>query len=118
MSTFKENIVTILDLDYNKTVKDATTVELYNAVSKAAMKSISKDWTWDTDKKKVCYLSAEFLMGRMVYNNLLNLGLLNQLNERFAENGVDFSVFDSPSVSFVSYVFVGLKSSGSKKCSQ
>ena len=94
MSTFKENIVTILDLDYNKTVKDATTVELYNAVSKAAMKSISKDWTWDTDKKKVCYLSAEFLMGRMVYNNLLNLGLLNQLNELFAENGVDFSVFE------------------------
>jgi len=94
MSTFKENIVTILDLDYNKTVKDATTVELYNAVSKAAMKSISKDWSWDTDKKKVCYLSAEFLMGRMIYNNLLNLGLLDQMNELFVENGVDFSVFE------------------------
>jgi len=39
MSTFKENIVTILDLDYNKTIKEASTVELYNAVSKAAMKS-------------------------------------------------------------------------------
>ena len=46
MSTFKENIVTILDLDYNKTIKDATTVELYNAVSKAAMKSISNQWSW------------------------------------------------------------------------
>ena len=33
MSTFKENIVTILDLDYNKTIKEASTVELYNAVS-------------------------------------------------------------------------------------
>ena len=94
MSTFKENIVTILDLDYNKTVKDASTVELYNAVSKAAMKSIANQWTWDTDKKKVCYLSAEFLIGRLVYDNLLNLGLLNQLTELFSENGVDIRVFE------------------------
>ena len=71
MSTFKENIVTILDLDYNKTVKDASTVELYNAVSKAAMKSIANQWTWDTDKKKVCYLSAEFLIGKLLSNNLI-----------------------------------------------
>ena len=94
MSTFKENIVTILDLDYNKDVKSASTVELYNAVSKAAMKTVSNNWSWDTDKKKVCYLSAEFLMGRMVYNNLLNLGLIDQLNELFAENGIDFTVFE------------------------
>jgi hypothetical protein len=44
MSTFKENIVTILDLDYNKTIKEASTVELYNAVSKAAMKSLANQW--------------------------------------------------------------------------
>ena len=50
MSTFKENIVTILDLDYNKTIKEATTVELYNAVSKAAMKSIANQWSWETER--------------------------------------------------------------------
>lgn len=94
MSTFKENIVTILDLDYNKTIKEATTVELYNAVSKAAMKSISNQWSWETDSKKVCYFSAEFLIGRLVYNNLMSLGLMNQLSELFAENGIDIRIFE------------------------
>ena len=94
MSTFKENIVTILDLDYNKTIKEATTVELYNAVSKAAMKSIANQWSWETESKKVCYLSAEFLVGRLVYNNLMNLGLMNQLSELFAENDIDIRIFE------------------------
>mgnify|MGYP002576175281 FL=1 len=94
MSTFKENIVTILDLDYNKTIKEASTVELYNAVSKAAMKSLANQWSWETDSKKVCYFSAEFLIGRLVYNNLMNLGLMNQLADLFAENGIDIRVFE------------------------
>lgn len=94
MSTFKENIVTILDLDYNKTIKEASTVELYNAVSKAAMKSIANQWSWETDRKKVCYLSAEFLVGRLIYNNLLSLGLMNQLTELFSENGIDIGIFE------------------------
>ena len=94
MSTFKENIVTILDLDYNMTIKEASTVELYNAVSKAAMKSLAIQWSWETDSKKVCYFSAEFLIGRLVYNNLMNLGLMNQLDDLFAENGIDIRVFE------------------------
>ena len=60
-NTFKANVGTILDFNYGKTYKDASTVELYNAVSKAAVKTIGKDQGLEANGKKVCYFSAEFL---------------------------------------------------------
>ncbi len=94
MNNFKTDVNQILDLDYGKTVKTATTIELYNAVSKAAMKTVGKDWGLDSKDKKVCYLSAEFLIGRLIYSNLLNLGLLNQFSELVSENNIDIRVFE------------------------
>lgn len=94
---FKQNVEEILRLDYGKEVKTADTIELYNAVSKAAMVFIGRDFgqkAKTAEGKKACYLSAEFLIGRMVYNNLLNLGLFNQFSELMSENGVDIRVFE------------------------
>ncbi len=93
-SNFKSNVTTILELDYGKTMKDATTVELYHAVSKAAMRSLSKDWSLEANQKKVCYLSAEFLIGRLVYNNLYNMGLFSQFAELMSENNLDIRMFE------------------------
>ncbi len=96
-NNFKQNVEQILCLDYDREVKTASTIELYNAVSKAAMISIGRDFNEKaktTPGKKACYLSAEFLIGRMVYNNLLNLGLFNQFTELMTENGVDIRVFE------------------------
>ncbi|MDF2609201.1 MAG: GlyP [Lachnospiraceae bacterium] len=93
-NNFRTNIETILDLDYGKTIKDATTVELYNAVSKAAMKTLGRDWSLDAAEKKVCYLSAEFLIGRLIYSNLLNMGLLNQFVELMSEHNLDIRIFE------------------------
>jgi starch phosphorylase len=92
--SFKTNVATILDLDYGKTIKGASTIQLYNAVSKAAMKNLGKDWGLDATDKKVCYLSAEFLVGRLVYSNLYNMGLFNQFAELMSENNVDIRVFE------------------------
>lgn len=94
MNTFKNDILTILDLDYGKSIKDANTVELYNAVSKAAMKNAHTKWEKPAQGKKACYFSAEFLIGRLIYSNLLNLGLLNQLSELFNENNIDIGIFE------------------------
>ncbi len=91
---FKNNIVTILDSDYGKTIKDANTTELYNAVSKAAVKSLGEDWGLEAPDKKVCYLSAEFLIGRLVYSNLYNMGLFNQFSELMSENHIDLRIFE------------------------
>lgn len=93
-SGFKTNVATILDLDYGKTIKEASTIQLYNAVSKAAMKNLGKDWGLEATDKKVCYLSAEFLVGRLVYSNLHNMGLFHQFTELMSENNMDIRAFE------------------------
>lgn len=92
--SFKTNVGLILDLDYGKSIREASDIELYNAVSKAAMKTTGKDWGIYSDKKKVCYLSMEFLVGRMIYSNLYNMGLMNQFVELMSENGLDIRIFE------------------------
>lgn len=91
---FKTNVGLILDLDYGKSIKDASKTELYNAVSKAAMKTLDSGWGLNSSKKKVCYLSMEFLVGRMIYSNLYNMGLLNQFIELMSENNIDIRIFE------------------------
>ncbi len=91
---FKNNVELILELDYGKSIKEASKIELYNAVSKAAMKLLDKDWGLKSNKKKVCYLSMEFLVGRMIYSNLYNMGLLNQFVELMTEHNIDIRIFE------------------------
>lgn len=44
--------------------------------------------------RKAYYISAEYLIGRLVYSNLFNLGILDEMKELFAEHGVDLAILE------------------------
>ena len=52
------------------------TKELYGEISRVCMDEIKRDWS-KKSVKNAYYLSVEFLMGRMFFNNLMELGVLN-----------------------------------------
>ncbi len=68
----------------------------YNALSKAVMARLREDWDACTrEKTRRCgYLSAEFLIGRTIFSNLLNLGILQDIKEILAVRGIDINEFE------------------------
>ena len=69
-------------------VSGKSTIELYNEISSAVMREISFT-AHATDKKSAYYLSIEFLIGRMFYNNLLELDFLHATEEILKAKGAD-----------------------------
>ena len=94
MQDFEKNVQTILALEFGSTIETADVKALYHAVSKAAMAQASPRWKKETGQKRACYLSAEFLLGRLIYSNLLNLGLLERCNVLLRSHGVAPAVFE------------------------
>ena len=79
-------------------LKEATAQELHEALGEAVMMAIADNWS--TAKKtrmherKAFYISAEYLIGRLVYSNLFNLGILDEMTALFAEKGVDLAILE------------------------
>ena len=80
---------------YQIDIKHASAKQLHNALSAAVMAEICQDWIKSkqshNETRRAYYFSAEFLTGRMVYNNLYCLGVLDEVRERLAELGVDLA---------------------------
>ena len=78
-------------------VEDATSAELFQTLARTIRKYITPMWLERRnklveDKQKIAYyFSIEFLPGRMLETNLLNLGILDVVKEGFDEVGVDFT---------------------------
>lgn len=94
MKPFQDAIVQKLKTDYHKDLKDASAKQLYNAVSKAALDSCWDTWQKPVTGKTGCYLSAEFLVGRLIHSNLLNLGLLDDTENLLKDAGINPNVFE------------------------
>ena len=80
------------------TLEEASYTQLHNAISSAAMEALAPLWRACKQnrlhKRHAYYFSAEYLMGRMVYNNLYCLGLLADTKKLLAERGVDIAVME------------------------
>ncbi|TFF67916.1 glycogen/starch/alpha-glucan phosphorylase [Helcococcus ovis] len=91
---FIENFKSNLEHKYVKSFEDSTKFEKYHALSETIMDMISKDWL-ETNKKNrternAFYFSAEFLIGRSLGNNLLNLGIIDEVKEILKDLDIDF----------------------------
>lgn len=95
---FRTELETNLKREFGVTYADATNFEKYGALSKTVMDILQDDWiaTKEDDKKKrnAFYFSAEFLVGRALGNNLLNLGILDEAKEVMQEMGADFEALE------------------------
>jgi starch phosphorylase len=97
---FIERIMRRIRRHYGKTIKEATQKEMYVAVSDAVMDYILDDWLATKDfyqhheLKQVYYFSAEFLMGRAMSNNLINMRILPQVRAALDEIGFDYNLIE------------------------
>ncbi|MBQ7341288.1 MAG: glycogen/starch/alpha-glucan phosphorylase [Oscillospiraceae bacterium] len=87
-----------LKYTHDVSLKDASAQELHEALSQAVMMAISDNWNHSKrtrmHQRKAYYISAEYLIGRLVYSNLYNLGILDEMKQLFAERGVDLSILE------------------------
>ena len=87
-----------LKYNYDVALKDATPQELHEALGQAVMMAISDNWSsakkTRLHERKAYYFSAEYLIGRLVYSNLFNLGILDEMKKLFADRGVDLAVLE------------------------
>ena len=76
----------------------ASAQELHNAVSGAAMDALAPLWARKEaerlPRRQAAYLSMEFLVGRLVYNNLYCMGMLEEVTALLKEKGVDIAVME------------------------
>lgn len=81
--------------EYNKNLNELNSNQLHNALSKSVMAYITDNWIESKQKHKeskcAYYFSAEFLVGRAIYNNLLNLRMLEEVEENLNSIGTSLA---------------------------
>ena len=97
---FKHEVTENVKTLFRKTIEEATPQQLYQAVSYAVKEAIIDDWiatqrTYDKeDPKMVYYMSMEFLLGRALGNNLINMTAYKEVKEALDELGIDLNLLE------------------------
>ena len=98
--TFKKEVVENVKHLYRKTMDEASEQEIFQAVSYVVKDVIIDQWLatqqeFDkADPKIVYYMSMEFLMGRALGNNLINLTVYNEVKEALEEMGINLNAVE------------------------
>ena len=99
-NAFKKEVEANVKTLYRKTLKEATNQQIFQAVSYASKDTIIDNWLAtqkaydEQDPKIVYYMSMEFLMGRALGNNLINLQAYEGAKEALEELGIDLNVIE------------------------
>ncbi|WP_252213982.1 glycogen/starch/alpha-glucan phosphorylase [Clostridium sp. VAP41] len=91
----KQGINRYLKVKYGIKLEDAKEYQIFNALSLAILEEIVDDWNDTTkaynEKRSANYFSAEYLMGRALGNNLINLGLYDEVKDVLKELNIDIN---------------------------
>ena len=97
---FKKEVKNNVKTLFRKTIEEATPQQLFQAVSYAVKEAIIDDWIATQeqyekdDPKMVYYMSMEFLMGRALGNNLINMTAYKEVKEALDELGIDLNAIE------------------------
>ena len=98
MSITMEQITELSRSAFCTAPKHLTTPQLHLVVGKAVMGEIAQNWSRSRKKhaegRRAYYFSAEFLMGRMIYNNLYCAGILDEVKSLLKSKGIDINQFE------------------------
>lgn len=97
---FRKRVIDLVKLDSKVTIEEATPEQIYKAVGFAIKEQIIDAWidtrkkAKEQDVKMLYYMSMEFLMGRALGNNLINIQAIDEVKEVLDEFGVDLNVIE------------------------
>ncbi|WP_141433722.1 glycogen/starch/alpha-glucan phosphorylase [Bacillus sp. 03113] len=97
---FKKHFLKKLEMMYGKSFKESTNIDHFHTLGNMIREYVSKNWintneTYRIGKEKqVYYLSIEFLLGRLLRHNLINLGIEKIVETGFNELGIKLSDID------------------------
>ena len=87
-----------LKQEHQVELNEATTAQIHDALASVIMGAIANDWYEcrhaHERSREAYYFSAEYLVGRAVYNNLFELGILDEVKKAFAKRNKDLAMFE------------------------